>query len=166
MVQLNEVWDCGKPRQKFLYLWQTNAWIYIQYWCIYYVISWGYDNIHSGYQFSSRVNTGFKLNCVPATAKMWCLKGNKLKVKFPADREHNTLLLWNKHCIFWMCTYSHKNVLTKQPTPCSRVQLQKRTVAQLVWDSPFYGTWRFVTTFAHHMSLSWARWIKSMSSYL
>jgi len=87
----------------------TNAWIYIQYWCIYYVISWGYDNMHSGYQVSSPVNTGFKLNSVPATAKMWCWKGNMLKVKFPADSEHNTLLLWNKHCILWMCP----NTVTK-----------------------------------------------------
>ena len=53
-----------------------------------------------------------------------------------ADREHNTLLLWNKHCIFWMCTYSHKNVLTNHPTPCGKLQLQKQTVAQLVTIFP------------------------------
>ena len=121
----------------------TNAWIYIQYWRIFYVVSWGYDNVHSWYQFSSPVYTGFKLNSVPATAKTWRFKGNMLKVKFPADREHNTLLLWNKHCIFWVCTYSHKNVLTNQPNLCSTVQLQKQTFAQLVRIFPILQNPKF-----------------------
>jgi len=51
-------------------------------------------------------------------------------------------------------------------TPRSRVLLEKLTSFQLVKKFPaFYGTRRFITalTSAHHLSLSWASSIQSMS---
>jgi len=50
-------------------------------------------------------------------------------------------------------------------TPRSTVLLEKLTGLQLIKKSPtFYGTRRFITTVtrAHHLSLSWARWIQFM----
>ena len=60
-------------------------------------------------------------------------------------------------------------MLTETPilTSCGRV-LEKLTGSHLVKFPAFYGTWRFITTFtsAHHLSLSWARSIKSMPPLL
>ena len=50
--------------------------------------------------------------------------------------------------------------LTNQPTPWSRVLLEKLTCSQLVKKFPaFYGTRRFTAAFksSRHLSLSWAR---------
>jgi hypothetical protein len=57
---------------------------------------------------------------------------------------------------------------TNQPTPWSRVLLEKLTVTQPVKKYPaVYGTRRFITVFirAHHWSLSWARRIQSTLSH-
>jgi len=54
-----------------------------------------------------------------------------------------------------------------QLTTWSKILLEKLIVAQLVKKFPtFNGTRRFITTFTriHHWSLSWARWIQSISS--
>jgi len=51
-------------------------------------------------------------------------------------------------------------------TPWNRVLLEKLTGSELVKKfRSFYGTQRFITAFirAHHLSLSWARSIQSMS---
>jgi hypothetical protein len=51
-------------------------------------------------------------------------------------------------------------------TPWSRVLLDKSPVSQLLKNLPtFYGTRRFSTMFTRvlHWSLSWARWIQSIS---
>ena len=56
-------------------------------------------------------------------------------------------------------------LLTAVLTQCSRVLLVKLSISQLVKKfTAFYGTRRFITTFtsARHLSLSWARSIKSM----
>jgi hypothetical protein len=53
-------------------------------------------------------------------------------------------------------------------TQWSRVHLEKLTGLQLVKNFPtFYGTWRFITTFtsAHHLSLSWATSIQSITPH-
>jgi hypothetical protein len=58
-------------------------------------------------------------------------------------------------------------MLVYQRTSWSRV-LEKPTVAQPLKNFPtFYGTRRFITLFARarHWSLSWARWIQSISPY-
>jgi hypothetical protein len=58
--------------------------------------------------------------------------------------------------------------LTYLLTPCSRVLLKKLTGFQLVKKDPaFYGTRRFITTFAsaRHLSLSWASSIQSILPY-
>ena len=52
-------------------------------------------------------------------------------------------------------------------TPWSRALLEKLTGFQLVKFPALYGTRRFITAFttAHHLSLSWARSIKSLPSH-
>jgi hypothetical protein len=53
-------------------------------------------------------------------------------------------------------------------TPRSRVILDKLTVPQLVKKYPtFYVTWTFITIFITtcHLSLSWARYIQTMTSH-
>jgi hypothetical protein len=53
-------------------------------------------------------------------------------------------------------------------TPWSRVLHVKLTVTQLIKKFPtFYGTRKFIAVFtwAHHWSLSWARWFQSTPSH-
>jgi hypothetical protein len=60
---------------------------------------------------------------------------------------------------------THTNLYSIILTPHSTVLLEKLTGFQLLNKFPaFYGTRRFITEFtkAHHLTLSWARWIKSM----
>jgi hypothetical protein len=57
---------------------------------------------------------------------------------------------------------------THSLTAGRRVFLEKLIGPQVVKKLPiFYGTWRFITTFtkAHHLSLTWGRWIQSMPSH-
>ena len=65
----------------------------------------------------------------------------------------------------WMQTFC---VLACLLIPLSRVLLEKLTVSQLVEKfTTLYGTRRFITTFTNAcpLSLSWARWIRSMSPH-
>jgi len=65
------------------------------------------------------------------------------------------------HLLSYLLTYLPTYLLT----PWSRVLFEKVTGLQLVKFPAFYGTRRFITTFtsSHHLSLSWASSIQSMS---
>jgi len=66
-------------------------------------------------------------------------------------------------------TVNTQPVQTNQPTPWSRVILEKLTVTQPIMKFlAFYATQRFIIVFTrvHHWSLTWARWIQFTHSHL
>ena len=70
------------------------------------------------------------------------------------------------YLLTYFLTYLHIYLLTYLLTPWSRVLLDNLTGLQLVKEFPtFYGTRMFITAFtsAHHLSLSWASSIQSIS---
>jgi hypothetical protein len=77
-------------------------------------------------------------------------------------------------CIQWISlkppfySFCDTFVRTFEPTPWSKVLLEKLLVTQLLkWSAAFYGTRRFITLFttALHWFLSWVRWIQSKNSH-
>ena len=96
--------------------------------------------------------------CPKTAAQVWSVCGRIVLVQDPVaipPFEHNG-------------DVSLENQLTNQLTPWSTVLLEKLNGSQLVKKfSTFYGNRRFITAFtsARHLSLSWARSIKSMSSH-
>jgi len=79
----------------------------------------------------------------------------------PLAARQDKVTVWARHA---MC----ESALTHSLTPCSTVLRKKLTGLQLVKKLPaFYGTWMFITTFtsAHHLSLSWASSIQSISQH-
>jgi hypothetical protein len=119
--------------------------------CVY--TSSGFYSVH----MSSRL-LGKKLPvCVPTKylhKKFWCkMCGGQLHTTCPLGKFHHT---------YWLAY-----LFTYLFTSWSRVVLEKLTGFQLVKFPTFYGTQRFITTFTRtcHLSLSWARSIKSLSPH-
>ena len=72
------------------------------------------------------------------------------------------------HGVSYQSNKADTYLLTHSLTPLRRVLIEKLTGSQLVKKSPaFYGTRNFITAFtsAHHLSLSWASSIQSISPH-
>ena len=82
-----------------------------------------------------------------------------------------TICVWIFERVFLIWINFSDNItrlLTYSLIPCSTVLLENLTVSQLVKKFPaFYGTRRFITAFAiaHHLFLSWASSIQSITPH-
>jgi hypothetical protein len=76
---------------------------------------------------------------------------------------------YTQHSDTWCCftSFYFEPFASYLLTPWNTVLLEKLTGSQLVKKfPPFYGTWRFITASALHLSLSWASSIQSITPHL
>jgi len=117
-----------------------------------------FKSVHSGWSIC---------DLPPSLSSLWSFSDKLHVQKFEMN-----LLLPPLRCL---SNYAHLDLtiipqeMNNQPTPWSRVLLEKVIITQLVKKFPaIYGTWRFITMFirSHHCSLSWTKWLQPTTSHL